>query len=77
MQIKSKSAFVTGGASGMGGATVKRLHGLGANIVIADMNKDTGEAMIKALGSRAIFVQMDITNPDQVKTGFDRALQEF
>ena len=77
MQIKGKTAFVTGGASGLGAATVKRLHGMGANIVVADMNKDTGEAMIKELGSRAIFVQMDITNPDQVKAGFDRALKEF
>ena len=77
MQIAGKTAFVTGGASGLGAATVKRLHGLGANIVVADMNKDTGEAMIKELGSRAIFVQMDITNPDQVKAGFDAALKEF
>ena len=77
MQIKGKTAFVTGGASGMGAATVRRLHSSGANIVVADMNKDTGAAIIKELGSRAIFVQMDITNPDQVKAGFDRALKEF
>jgi NAD(P)-dependent dehydrogenase (short-subunit alcohol dehydrogenase family) len=77
MQIKGKTAFVTGGASGLGAATVKQLHGMGANIVVADMNTDTGEAIIKDLGSRAVFVQMDITSPDQVKAGFDRALQEF
>jgi 3-hydroxyacyl-CoA dehydrogenase / 3-hydroxy-2-methylbutyryl-CoA dehydrogenase len=77
MHIKGKTAFVTGGASGLGAATVKRLHGMGASIVVADMNTDTGEAIIKELGSRAVFVQMDITSPDQVKAGFDRALQEF
>lgn len=77
MQIEGKTAIVTGGASGLGAATVKRLHGLGANIVVADMNKENGDAIVAELGSKAIFAEMDITNPDQVKAGIDLALEKF
>ncbi|MBN2098873.1 MAG: SDR family NAD(P)-dependent oxidoreductase, partial [Dehalococcoidia bacterium] len=56
MDIKGKTAFVTGGASGLGEATVRRLHGAGANVVIADFNRQNGEAFCKQLGDRAAFV---------------------
>ncbi len=77
MQIRGNTALITGGASGLGASTARRLHDMGANIVVADMNPETGDAIVRDLGSRSIFVHMDITSPDQVKAGFGRALQEF
>ena len=50
MDVKGKTAFVTGGASGLGEATTRRLHGAGANVVIADMNWDNGEDTLQAAG---------------------------
>ena len=45
MQIDSAGALVSGGASGLGEATVRRLHGAGARVVIADLNREKGEAL--------------------------------
>ncbi|MBW1642324.1 MAG: SDR family NAD(P)-dependent oxidoreductase, partial [Deltaproteobacteria bacterium] len=42
MKIGGKTAVITGAASGLGAATAKRLHSLGANILLADMNQDKG-----------------------------------
>ena len=45
MDIKGKVAIVTGGASGLGEATVRRYHGAGAKVAIFDMNADRGAAL--------------------------------
>ncbi|HET8906836.1 MAG TPA: SDR family NAD(P)-dependent oxidoreductase, partial [Ktedonobacterales bacterium] len=50
MQITGTGALVTGGASGLGAATVRRLVGAGAQVVIADLNAQTGEALAAELG---------------------------
>src|SRR5260370_7012557 len=66
MQIAGSSALVTGGASGLGAATVRRLAGAGANVVIADVREDTGEALAGELGERALFAKTDVTHPDSM-----------
>ena len=55
MNIAGKVALVTGGASGLGLATVKELHDAGASIVIADLSSSDGETMAKELGDRVAF----------------------
>jgi NAD(P)-dependent dehydrogenase (short-subunit alcohol dehydrogenase family) len=45
MQIEGSSAIVVGGASGLGEATVRALHGKGADVTIADMNAEKGQAL--------------------------------
>lgn len=77
MDVKGKTAFVTGGASGLGEATTRRLHGAGANVVIADMNWDKGGAICKELGARTAFALVDVTKTETVKAGVDLALKEF
>ena len=60
MQIKDHVGIVTGGASGLGEATVRRLVAQGGKAVIADMNAQRGEALAKELGDAARFVRCDV-----------------
>jgi len=53
MQIKNKTAVITGGASGLGKATAQRLHRLGGKVVIADLNEAEGQALVEELEERA------------------------
>ncbi len=66
MRIEGNSTLVAGGASGLGAATVRHLHGLGAHVVIADLNQEAGEALASELGERARFVRADVTVPEDV-----------
>ena len=50
MNVSGKVALVTGGASGLGLATVKELHGAGASVVILDLGNSDGETVAKELG---------------------------
>jgi len=77
MNISGKTAYVTGGASGLGEATIRRLHDAGANVMIADFNRQNGEALRKALGARAGFAEVDVTKTETVKAGIDLALKKF
>lgn len=59
--LKSKVALITGGASGIGAATARRLTGAGARVVIADLNEQAAQALSKELpGAKA--VAMDVTS---------------
>ena len=62
MQIDQRVFIVTGGASGLGEATVRRLHGLGAFTVIADLNEAAGTALASELGARSRFVRCDVAS---------------
>jgi 3-hydroxyacyl-CoA dehydrogenase/3-hydroxy-2-methylbutyryl-CoA dehydrogenase len=66
---------VAGGASGLGEATVRALHERGAEVTIADVNADKGEALVTDLGERATFVQCDVTDEDQVNGAVKQAAQ--
>jgi NAD(P)-dependent dehydrogenase (short-subunit alcohol dehydrogenase family) len=67
MRIEGTNALVAGGASGLGAATVRRLHGAGARVTIADINAEQGEALAAELGDRAAFISCDVTEPEQVQ----------
>jgi NAD(P)-dependent dehydrogenase (short-subunit alcohol dehydrogenase family) len=67
MHIEGRSALVAGGASGLGAATVRRLHAAGAHVVIADLNQSGGEELVGELGERAQFVRADVTVPEDVE----------
>jgi 3-hydroxyacyl-CoA dehydrogenase/3-hydroxy-2-methylbutyryl-CoA dehydrogenase len=73
MNIQGKSALVSGGASGLGAATVRMLVAQGAKVVIADVNEKVGQALAQELGSAALFVKTDVTNTDQVKAAVAEA----
>jgi 3-hydroxyacyl-CoA dehydrogenase / 3-hydroxy-2-methylbutyryl-CoA dehydrogenase len=73
MQIEGKSALVVGGASGLGAATARWLHGDGASVVIADLHAEKGEALANELGERASFVKANVTDAEQVQAAVDAA----
>ena len=71
MTLQHTSALVTGGASGMGEATARRLAAQGAKVVIADLNRDRGEAVAAELGGT--FAHADVTDEEQVKAAVESA----
>jgi len=77
MQVAGHTFLVTGGASGLGAATARRLHGAGANVAIADTNAEQGEKLARELGARASFSQMDVTNEAQVGAAIAGAQKKF
>src|SRR5688572_21138017 len=62
MDLSGAGAIVTGGASGLGEATVRALTGRGARVVIADVNAEKGEALAAELGDAARFQHCDVTD---------------
>jgi NAD(P)-dependent dehydrogenase (short-subunit alcohol dehydrogenase family) len=76
MQIDGISAVVTGGASGLGRATVERLLASGAaKVVIADLPSSDGETVAKELGDAVQFVAADVRNPEEVAAAIDAAAE--
>jgi len=76
MQIEGISAVVTGGASGLGRATVERLLASGAaNVVIADLPSSNGETVAKELGDAVQFVAVDVRSPDDVAAAISAAAE--
>jgi len=72
MKIDSSlSAVVTGGASGLGLATVKALRAAGAKVAIFDLNPESGEQAAAETG--AIFCQCDVTSDESVDAAFAKA----
>ncbi|HEX9890412.1 MAG TPA: SDR family NAD(P)-dependent oxidoreductase [Nitriliruptorales bacterium] len=69
----STSAIVTGGASGLGEATVRRLHASGAPVVIVDLNKQKGDELARDLGDGVEFVPVDVTDEAGVQAAVDAA----
>lgn len=66
MQLNQVNALVTGGASGLGAATVRELRSRGARVTIADINSATGSALADELGEGVLFVECDVRDETQV-----------
>ena len=73
MEVNGKSALISGGASGLGEATTRRLHEAGASVVISDLNAEKGEALASELGERARFVEANVIAEEQVQASVDAA----
>jgi NAD(P)-dependent dehydrogenase (short-subunit alcohol dehydrogenase family) len=75
MQLNSSTvAIVTGGGSGLGGATARRLVADGAKVVVIDLEGSTARALIDELGSSsAVFAAADVRDETQVQAAIDRA----
>ena len=73
-ELDGKVAVVTGGASGIGAATVRLFVEEGARVVIADMQRERGEALAADIGDAAQFVPCEVRQEDQVKAAVDAAV---
>ena len=72
MELNGASAIVTGGASGIGEATARRLSALGARCVIVDLDESKGKELATAL--RGEFVKADVANAEEVQVAVDAAI---
>jgi len=79
-KLEKKVAVITGAASGIGRATAIRFAGEGAAVVIADMNREGGEAAVrdcKENGGSAVFQLADVSSEEDIKGAVARAVKEF
>ncbi len=77
MEIGGKTFLISGGGSGLGAATAQMLVERGANVVIADLNADTGAATAAALGPAARFAAMNVTDEAAVQAAVQLAQDAF
>lgn len=79
-RLEGRCSIVTGGAVGLGEAMARALAEAGSNIVIADLDPDRGEqtaAALRELGVQALFVQADITRPEDAARIVEKTRQTF
>ncbi|MEX2458487.1 MAG: 3-hydroxyacyl-CoA dehydrogenase [Actinomycetota bacterium] len=77
MRIEGKTALVTGGASGLGLATVEALLAAGGSAVILDLPSSNGERVAGELGDNARFAPADVTSEEEVAAAVRTAVSEF
>ena len=82
MRLANKVAVVTGGASGMGRATVLRFLEEGARVVVADFNELTGEAVLAeaadlGFADEICFIKTDVAVEADIQAMLDLAVQQF
>ncbi len=77
MRLGEKDAvLITGGGSGLGAATARRLAPTGATMVLVDLPGSAGSQVADELGERAVFVPADVREPNQVQAAIDVARAE-
>jgi NAD(P)-dependent dehydrogenase (short-subunit alcohol dehydrogenase family) len=80
MRLEGKVAIITGGGSGIGRAAAELFAREGAKVVVADYNAEAGQNALQAIkdsGGEAVFVKVDVSDPDQVRTMVQTALDTY
>jgi NAD(P)-dependent dehydrogenase (short-subunit alcohol dehydrogenase family) len=77
MEMKNCVALVTGGASGLGEATVRRIVDRDGQAVILDLVEEKGRQLAAELGESVIFVQTDVTDEASVRAAVDKAVETY
>lgn len=77
MQIEEKVAVITGGASGLGGATARLLHASGAKVAILDVNAEAGQALAAELGAAARYIHTDVTSEEGSEAAIEQTKDAF
>lgn len=80
--LNNKIAIVTGGAQGFGAGIAEALYSLNLNVVVADLNEDTGNSLVSGMNSvkrsnKALFIKTDVSDPVSVKEMVISAVREF
>lgn len=81
-RLNNKIAVVTGGAQGFGAGIAEALYLKNMNVVVADLNEETGKAFVSKLSSqkssgKAIFISTDVSDSDSVKEMIISTVREF
>jgi len=80
MRLKDKVAIITGGASGIGEASVKVFAAQGAKVAIADVSEKEGKNLaenINESGGQAVFIKTDVSKADEVRDLIEATVEEF
>ena len=77
MRLDNQTVLVTGGASGLGGATAEMIVAAGGRVVIADVNDAAGNDVAARLGPAARFVRTDVTRDADVQQAINTAIEDF
>jgi len=75
--LKDKVIVLTGGANGIGAATIKRLHTVGAKIIFGDFDEKAGAALVKELNTNIEFLKTDVSKYDDNLALFKLAIQKY
>ncbi|HEX9889955.1 MAG TPA: SDR family NAD(P)-dependent oxidoreductase, partial [Nitriliruptorales bacterium] len=73
----TRTALITGGASGLGLATAHVLHAAGCRVVLVDLPSSEGEVRATGFGDRVAFAPADVTDPGQIEAALDTAGERF
>lgn len=77
MELSNKIAVISGGASGMGKATLKRLLAENARVAIFDLNQEAGESIAAAYPDEVLYVSTDVSSEDSVKSAVQKVIEKF
>jgi len=77
MRIEGHAFLVTGGASGLGAATARRLAQEGASILVTDVAEEAGKKLTTSIGEQARFVPADVTDEESTRRAIDAAREAF
>lgn len=77
MNIQNCVAFVTGGASGLGEATVRNIVSKGGKALVADLSEERGSILKEKLGESILFVKTDVTKEEDVSNALEKGIQTF
>ncbi|MCM3573537.1 MULTISPECIES: 3-hydroxyacyl-CoA dehydrogenase [Mesobacillus] len=77
MKMSEVRAIVTGGASGLGEATVRRIVEQGGKAAILDLSVERGDALVKELGEQAIFIKTDVTSEEEAGNAINKAIESL
>jgi len=74
VRVQDQTFLVTGGASGLGAATARRLAAAGARVLIVDRDSSAGEKLVREIGAPVRFVPADVTDEPQMRAAVDAAV---
>lgn len=77
MKMSEARAIVTGGASGLGEATVRRIVKEGGKAAILDLSEERGQALVNELGDQAVFLKTDVTSEEEVSNAISKAIEAY